>query len=84
MRNKVLIAGSIAFLSYILGSRANQARAAKTESVGHQVVRLWNEPKAKKSRKKTARKLASAGRAKAKGASTAVGRKAHKLRKNLT
>lgn len=61
MRNRILIIGAVAFLAYILGSRA--ARANSTESTSHQLVRLWNDPKARRSRGKTARKIAKNSRA---------------------
>jgi hypothetical protein len=81
MRNKILVVGGIAFLAYILGSRAARGRTVKgRESVGHQVVRLWNKPQAKKSRRKIAKSTQeTAGRA-----AKAGRRKAHDLKKKLT
>lgn len=55
MRNKILVIGGIALLAYVLGSRAS--RGTRPESVGHQAVRLWTDPKAKKTRRKSAAKL---------------------------
>jgi hypothetical protein len=72
MRNKILIALAIAFLAYILGSRATRIKTVKSESVGHQVVRLWNDPKAKKARAKNAKKLVETGRKNSKNAAKAI------------
>lgn len=60
MRNRIIIVGGAVFLAYVLGSRA--ATTHKSESVGHQIVRLWSDPKAKKSRSKKAKKVAKAAR----------------------
>lgn len=60
MRNKILIIGAIAFVAYILGSRAMTVQVDKGESVRHQLVRMWNDPKAKKERAKAAKKAKKA------------------------
>jgi hypothetical protein len=82
VRNKILIVGGIAFLAYILGSRATRIRAVKTESVGHQLVRLWNEPKAKNARKRTAKTLADASPKNTEHAAKAIRGRTHDLKKN--
>lgn len=56
MRNKILILGGVAFVAYVIGSRS--VTVNKGESVPHQLVRLWNDPKAKKERERKAKKLA--------------------------
>lgn len=58
MRNKILIIGAVAFAAYILGSRVAKVQINQGESVRHQLVRMWNDPKAKKQRHKTAEKAA--------------------------
>ncbi|MCS3443240.1 hypothetical protein [Microbacterium phyllosphaerae] len=58
MRNKILLIGAVAFVAYILGSRSATVQVNKGESVRHQLVRMWNDPKAKKERAKTAKKAA--------------------------
>ncbi|MFB2582798.1 hypothetical protein ACEXQD_16245 [Herbiconiux sp. P15] len=60
MRNKTLLLVGVAFLAYVLGSRA--AKGKPTETVGHQVVRLWNDPKARKARHKSRKKAAKTNR----------------------
>ncbi|WP_223622862.1 hypothetical protein [Microbacterium sp. EST19A] len=62
MQNKILLIGAIAFVAYILGSRAATVQIDKGESVRHQLVRMWNDPKAKKERQKKAEKAAKAAR----------------------
>jgi hypothetical protein len=64
MRNKILIIGAVAFVAFILGVRATRPKT--TESTTHQLVRLWNDPKAKRARAKMAKKLAKTGRASSK------------------
>ncbi|APH46372.1 hypothetical protein BMW26_16515 [Microbacterium sp. 1.5R] len=60
MRNKILLIGAIAFVAYVVGSRAAAVQVNKGESVRHQLVRMWNDPKAKKERAKAAKKAAKA------------------------
>jgi len=62
MRDKILLIGAVAFVAYIFGSRAATVRIDKGESVRHQLVRMWNDPKAKKQRHKKAEKAAKAAR----------------------
>ena len=62
MQNKILLIGAVAFVAYILGSRAATVQIDKGESVRHQLVRMWNDPKAKKERRKKAEKAAKAAR----------------------
>lgn len=62
MRNKILLIGAIAFVAYILGSRSATVQVNKGESVRHQLVRMWNDPKAKKERQKKADKAAKAAK----------------------
>jgi hypothetical protein len=62
MRNKILLIVGVAFLAYVLGSRAATVQVNKGESVRHQLVRLWNDPQARKRRKKAAEKAAKKAR----------------------
>ncbi|MFS0734160.1 hypothetical protein ABC304_02160 [Microbacterium sp. 1P10UB] len=70
MRNKLLLIGGIVFLAYVLGSRAG-----KGESLAHQLVREWNDPKARKRRHKAYEKSSKALEKSAKEAK----KKLHKL-----
>lgn len=81
MRNKILIIGGVAFLAYILGSRAARGRTVASESVGHQIVRLWNEPKAKRARRKNAKHLAGTVQQGARRAKKAARKKVRRLAK---
>lgn len=58
MRNKIIVLGAVAFAAYILGSSVAKVQINQGESVRHQVVRMWNDPKAKKQRHKNAKKAA--------------------------
>ncbi|MFF1539507.1 hypothetical protein ACFVWL_05495 [Microbacterium sp. NPDC058269] len=62
MRNKILLIVGVAFVAYVLGSRAATVQVNKGESVRHQLVRMWNDPKARKQRRKTAEKAAKKAR----------------------
>ena len=55
MRNTILIGAGVAVVGYVLGTRANRPLAR--ESVGHQLVRLWTDPKARKRRERTGKQL---------------------------
>ncbi|AZS35681.1 hypothetical protein CVS47_00276 [Microbacterium lemovicicum] len=70
MRNKLLLIGGVVFLAYVLGSRAG-----KGESLAHQLVREWNDPKARKRRHKAYEKSSKALEKSAKDAK----KKLHKL-----
>ena len=63
MRNKILLIGGIVFIAYVMGSRAG-----KGESVAHQLVREWNDPKARKRRHKAFEKSSKAVEKSAKAA----------------
>ncbi|MFJ6653496.1 hypothetical protein ACIQLJ_11935 [Microbacterium sp. NPDC091313] len=52
MRNKILLIGAVAVAAYVLGSRAHRPQIANRESVGHQLVRLWDDPKARRRRRR--------------------------------
>ena len=58
MRNKILLIVGVAFVAYVFGSRAAKVQINKGESVRHQLVRMWNDPKARKQRRKTAERAA--------------------------
>jgi hypothetical protein len=54
MRNKILVIGAVAFVAYAVGTRAGRVTVNKGESVPHQLVRLWDAPRARKRRKEAA------------------------------
>ena len=58
MRNKILLIVGVAFVAYVFGSRAATVQINNGESVRHQLVRMWNDPKARKQRRKTAERAA--------------------------
>ncbi|MGO4488990.1 hypothetical protein [Microbacterium sp. 2RAF4] len=58
MRNKILLVVGVAFVAYVFGSRTATVQIDKGESVGHQLVRMWNDPKVRKQRRKTAERAA--------------------------
>ncbi len=60
MRNKIILIGAVALIAYVVGTRTPRVEVKKRESVGHQVVRLWNDPRARKRRRKAAKKAAAA------------------------
>ncbi|EYT60476.1 MULTISPECIES: hypothetical protein [Microbacterium] len=62
MRNKILLVVGVAFVAYVLGSRSATVQINKGESVRHQLVRMWNDPKARKQRHKAAEKAAKKAR----------------------
>lgn len=62
MRNKILLIVGVAFVAYVLGSRAATVQINKGESVRHQLVRMWNDPKARKRRKRAVEKAAKKAR----------------------
>jgi len=66
MRNKLIVIGAVALLAYVIGTRTPRVQVKNRESVGHQVVRLWNDPRARKRRRKAARKAAAAAEKRAK------------------
>ncbi len=57
MRNTILIVGGVALVGFVLGTRANRPTIKARESVRHQLVRLWNDPKARKRRERKAKEL---------------------------
>ncbi|BFM24478.1 MULTISPECIES: hypothetical protein [Microbacterium] len=60
MRNKIILIGAIAVVAYVVGARSSRVQVKNRESVGHQLVRLWDDPRARKRRHKAAKKAASA------------------------
>lgn len=60
MRNKMILVGAVALIAYVVGTRTSRVQVKSRESVGHQVVRLWNDPRARKRRHKAAKKAAAA------------------------
>ena len=66
MRNRIIVIGAVALLAYAIGTRAPRVQVKNRESVGHQIVRLWNDPRARKRRRKAANKSAAAAKKRAK------------------
>jgi len=66
MRNKLLVIGAVALIAYVVGTRTPRVQVKSRESVGHQVVRLWNDPRARKRRHRAAREAAKAAEKRAK------------------
>lgn len=58
MRNRLLVIGAIVLIGFWFGSRAN--RPVIKQSKGETVRKMWNDPHARKSRKKLRKKLAKA------------------------
>ncbi|WP_144876932.1 hypothetical protein [Microbacterium sp. 1.5R] len=56
MRNRIIVIGIIAFLAFAIGSRVSRPEIKNRESVRHQLVRIWNDPKERKRRRKAAEK----------------------------
>lgn len=65
MRNKFILIGVVALVAYVAGTRATRVQVKKRESVGHQIVRLWDDPRARRRRKKAAEKAARAAKKRA-------------------
>ncbi|MCJ1706418.1 hypothetical protein [Microbacterium sp. VKM Ac-2923] len=68
MRNKIILIGAVALIAYAVGTRTPRVQVKNRESVGHQVVRLWNDPSARRRRRKAAKKAAAAAEKRAKKA----------------
>ncbi len=66
MRNKLIVIGAVALIAYVVGTRTPRVQVKDRESVGHQIVRLWNDPRARKRRHKAAKKAAAAAEKRAK------------------
>ncbi|WP_295838087.1 hypothetical protein [uncultured Microbacterium sp.] len=66
MRTKLVLIGAVALLAYVIGTRTPRVQVKNRESVGHQIVRLWNDPAARKRRRKAAKKAAAAAERRAK------------------
>jgi len=66
MRNKIILVGAVALIAYVVGTRTSRVQVKNRESVGHQVVRLWNDPRARTRRHKAAKKAAAAAQKRAK------------------
>ncbi|SIR76652.1 hypothetical protein [Microbacterium sp. RURRCA19A] len=54
MRNRIIVMGGLVLIAYVLGTRAARVQVKNRESVGHQLVRLWDDPKARRRRRKAA------------------------------
>lgn len=58
MRNRIIIVGGLLALAYVLGTRTGRVQVKSRESVGHQVVRLWDDPRSRRRRRKAADRAA--------------------------
>lgn len=56
MRNRIIVVGAVVLVAYIVGSRAGRVQVKSRESVGHQLVRLWDDPRSRRRRRKAAAK----------------------------
>lgn len=66
MRNKIILIGAALLIAYVVGTRTPRVEVKSRESVGHQLVRLWDDPRARKRRRKAAEKAAAAAEKRAK------------------
>ena len=58
MRNRIIIVGGLLVLAYVVGTRAGRVEVKSRESVGHQVIRLWDDPRSRRRRRKAAARAA--------------------------
>ncbi|ARC58491.1 hypothetical protein AS850_15495 [Frondihabitans sp. 762G35] len=73
MRTKIIVVGLVAAVIYFRGARSHRpVKGKQPETLRHQVERLWNDPKAAKSRKKLAKKVADSAADRLKQARKAV------------
>ncbi|MGC0368331.1 hypothetical protein [Microbacterium sp. SLBN-111] len=54
MRNRIIAVGAVAIVAYVLGTRAARVQVKSRESVGHQLVRLWDDPRSRRRRRRAA------------------------------
>ncbi|KZE42525.1 hypothetical protein [Microbacterium sp. T32] len=50
MRNRIIAVGVVGVAAYVLGTRAGRVQVKSRESVGHQLVRLWDDPRSRRRR----------------------------------
>jgi hypothetical protein len=60
MRNRVIVIGAVVLIAFVIGSRSN--RPVIKQSKGETARRMWNDPRARKGRKKLAKKIAKAAK----------------------
>ncbi|MBF4588349.1 hypothetical protein [Curtobacterium sp. VKM Ac-2887] len=60
MRNRIIVIGLIVLIGFWFGSRAN--RPVIKTSKGETVRKAWNDPHARKARKKLGKKIAKAAK----------------------
>jgi len=58
MRNRIIAVCGLVVLAFVLGTRAGRVQVKSRESVGHQVVRLWDAPRSRRRRRKAATRAA--------------------------
>lgn len=62
MRKNLLIIAVIAVAGYAVGVESAKSRGKNYEDLRHQLERLWNDPRARKSRQRLARKTGQAAK----------------------
>ncbi len=62
MRKNLLILAIVAIAGYLVGVRSAKSRGKNYEDLRHQLERLWNDPRARKSRQRIARRTGEAAR----------------------
>jgi len=62
MRKNILIIGIVAVAAYIVGSESARSRGKGYEDLRHQLERLWNDPRARRSRRELAKRAGKATR----------------------
>lgn len=56
MRNRIIVIGAIVAIAYLIGARTGRVQVKSRESVGHQLIRLWDDPRSRRRRRKAAAK----------------------------
>ncbi|MBY0178341.1 MULTISPECIES: hypothetical protein [Curtobacterium] len=63
MRNRLIVTGVITLIGFFLGSRSNRPVVKNGGSSKRETARrIWNDPRARKGRKKLGKKLVKAAR----------------------
>ena len=63
MRNRLIVTGVITLIGFFLGSRSNRPVVKNGGSSKRETARrIWNDPRARKGRKKLAKKIAKAAK----------------------
>ncbi len=62
MRKNLLILVVVAVAGYLVGVESAKSRGKNYEDLRHQIERLWNDPRARKSRQRLGRKTDQAAK----------------------